>query len=55
MTRIIAIIALTLLTLLPAPRCHVERSNGRYWLVCQCRGVTYQCEDFYRIPAYRVR
>ncbi len=55
MTRIIAIIALALLTLLPAPRCHVERSNGRHWLVCPCRGVTYQCADYYRIPAYRGR
>lgn len=36
-----------------APRCKVVRSNGQHWLVCPCKGVTYQCEDYWRIPRYR--
>ena len=55
MTRIIAILALAIITMLPTPRCHVQRSNGRYWLVCPCKSVTYQCEDWYRVPLYRGR
>lgn len=53
MTRMIAIIAIVIIASLPAPRCRVQRVSGRYWLVCPCRSVTYQCDDWYRVPRYR--
>lgn len=52
--RHLLIIALLLITLSAAtrpPRCRVETSRGRAWLVCPCR-TTYQCEDEWPIPRH---
>lgn len=55
MTRII-VLALALLMLLPpAPRCYVDVYRGQAWLVCPCKKVTYQCEDYWCVPVYRGR
>ena len=33
----------------------MSTADGRYWLVCPCRGVSYVCEDWYRVPVWSGR
>lgn len=55
MKRLLVVLALVVVILPPAPRCHVAVSRGRAWLVCPCRGVSYVCEDWYRVPVWSGR
>lgn len=52
MKRLLVVLALVVVILPPAPRCHVAVSRGRAWLVCPCQ-TPYVCEDWWPIRTWR--
>ena len=54
MMRLSLVVILLAMLTTPAPRCHIETARGLAFLVCPCKGVTYVCDDWRPVPAWRV-